>query len=145
MAVLVASIHIIRPFRNTRAGELAEELLTFARKQSSTTYIMIGLRGVGCVQFISDISLSRWIISSNPSRCTIPSNTARLLRPSGWITGRSRPRFAASRFGCSQAGPGRGVPAEAISHAEHLKHLPSMAQALLYAHFFASWRATISA
>ncbi|WP_407169005.1 adenylate/guanylate cyclase domain-containing protein [Bradyrhizobium sp. ORS 111] len=116
-----------------RAGEVAEKLLTLARQQGDTNYIMIGLRSIGCVQFQLgyqpaalehfEQSLSLYDpVAHGPLASSFGLDhkevAASFRSTTLWLLGRPAQAEASQQ--------------EALSHAESLKHLPSICQALIY-------------
>jgi class 3 adenylate cyclase/predicted ATPase len=124
--------HLVRS-ETIRAGEIAKELLTFARKQGDTTYVMIGLRSVGCVQFQlghQPVALDHFEqslalydpVEHGPLASSFGLDhkevAASFRSTTLWLLGKPAQAEASQR--------------EALSHSEGLKHLPSICQALIY-------------
>ncbi|VIO78634.1 adenylate/guanylate cyclase domain-containing protein [Bradyrhizobium ivorense] len=124
--------HLVRS-ETIRAKEIAAELLALARQQGDTNYIMIGLRSTGCVQFQLGHQLAA-LDHFEQSLALYDPVTHGPLAPS---FGLDHKEVAASFRSTTLWLLGRPVQAEAsqqeaLSHAEDLKHLPSICQALIY-------------
>lgn len=124
--------HLVRS-DTPRAGEIAQELLAFARKQGDSTHVMIGLRSVGCVQF----QLGNQPMALDHFEQSLALYDATAHGPLASSFGLDHKEVAASFRSTTLWLLGRPVQAEAsqqeaLSHAESLKHLPSICQALIY-------------
>jgi class 3 adenylate cyclase/predicted ATPase len=127
--------HLVRS-ATTLAGEIADELLTFARKQGNATYVMIGLRGVGCVQF----NLGRQLVALDHFEQSLALYDPVEHGPLASSFGLDHKEAAVSFRSITLWLLGRPIQAEAsqreaLSCAESLKHLPSITQALIYSAF----------
>jgi predicted ATPase/class 3 adenylate cyclase len=124
--------HLVRS-DTPRAGEIAQELLTFARNQGDSTHVMIGLRSVGCVQF----HLGNQPAALDHFEQSLAHYDPVAHGPLASSFGLDHKEVAASFRSTTLWLLGRPVQAEAsqqeaLSHAEGLKHLPSICQALIY-------------
>jgi class 3 adenylate cyclase/predicted ATPase len=124
--------HLVRS-ETLLARDIAEELLAFARKQDNTTYVMIGLRSVGCVQF----QLGDQAVALDHFEQSLALYDPVVHGPLASSFGLDHKEVAASFRSTTLWLLGRPVQAEAsqreaLSHAESLKHLPSIDQALIY-------------
>lgn len=124
--------HLVRS-ETTRAGQIAEELLAFARKQADATYVMIGLRSVGCVQF----HLGNQAVALDHFEQSLALYDPVEHGPLASSFGLDHKEVAASFRSTTLWLLGKPDQAEAsqleaLSHSEGLKHLPSICQALIY-------------
>jgi class 3 adenylate cyclase/predicted ATPase len=126
------SYHLVRSEANF-AAKTAAELLELAEKEGNTTYLMIGHRSVGCVlaqfgrQTAALAHFNKSLSFYDPAvhgqlaflYGTDHKQTAASFRSHTlWLLGRPEQAEASQR--------------ESLAHAETLKHVPSIAQALTY-------------
>lgn len=124
--------HLVRS-ETTRAGEIAEELLAYARQQGDTNYIMIGMRSMGCVQFQSGHQLAALDHFEQSLALYDPVAHGPLATSFGLDHKEVAASFRSTTLWLlGKPAQAEASQQEALSHAESLKHLPSICQALIY-------------